>query len=488
MAPFDLAVILLYFGLTLGLGIRAARGQHDADDYFLGARNLPAWAVLISIVATETSAVTVISTPGIGATGNLTFLQLPIGYLAGRIGVAWWLLPGYFRGEQETAYARLEKRFGVGSRRLLSLIFLVTRFMGDGVRVYAGAIPLALLAGWDPATAIVVMGAITLLYTWFGGLRAVIWTDVLQWLVYVGGGIIALLIAWQLGGGMEDSLQRAREAGKLQVFDWHLSLTAPYTFLAGLLGGGLLSAASHGTDHLIVQRLLGTRSLKDAGIALVGSGVVVILQFALFLLIGTALWAAGMAPEGVASDQYFSRFIVTHLPPGVAGLLIAGILAAAMSTQASSINALASSFTHDQYVPLTGITDPATLLKVGRRVSLAWGIALVLAALGFQYFTGGGNTPVVVLALSIASITYGVLLGGYILAGTRWIIPGRSLIHGAGATVALMLVTVFANRLSAAGWTFLTPAGRLAWPWYVPLGTLLMIGITAGSARLVRKR
>jgi Na+/proline symporter len=425
----DLLVIGLYFLVTLGIGFWATRRQETAGDYFLGARNLPAWAVLLSIVATETSALTVISVPGIGARGDLGFLQLTFGFLAGRIGVALWLLPGYFRGDQETAYARLESRFGTATRRLVSVVFLVTRFLGDGVRIFAGAIPLALVTGWSIPVAIVAMGGATLVYTYFGGLKAVVWADVVQLAVYLG-----------------------------------------------LIGGAMLSAASHGTDQLIVQRLLATRSLQDARTALVGSGVVVILQFLLFLLVGSAIWAAGLAPNAIPADQIFPRFILDHLPAGLAGLVVAGILAAAMSTISSSINALASSMTHDLYAGWSGRREPTHLLRVGRLFSAVWGTGLVLSALFFQYYAGGTDTPVVVLALSVASITYGGLLGTYILAGSRRT-SGRDVVGAVGITVVAMLLVVFAKPLSASpAFSWLAPAARLAWPWYVPLGTLIAVG------------
>ncbi len=485
MSPLDLTVIVLYFGATLGIGLWATRRQETAGDYFLGARNLPAWAVLLSIVATETSALTVISVPGLGARGSLVFLQLTFGYFVGRAAVAAWLLPGYFRGEQETAYARLESRFGTGTRRLVSVVFLVTRFLGDGVRIFAGAIPLALVTGWTVPTAILAMGMITLVYTWFGGLRAVVWADVVQLTVYLAGGVAALVIAWELAGGAGAALTAAHAAGKLRVIDPAINLTGTYTLLGGLVGGALLSAASHGTDHLIVQRLLATRSLRDARVALVGSGAVVILQFLLFLLVGSAIWAAGLAPETVKADEIFPRFILAHLPAGLAGLLIAGILAAAMSTIASSINALASSMTHDLYAGWTGRREPAHLLRVGRVFSLVWGIGLIGAALLFFAYASGTDTSVVVLALSIASITYGALLGTYVLAA-RW--PrarGRDVVGAVLVTVGVMLVVVFARRLAehaALGW--LGPVGRLAWPWYVPLGTLLAFGTGVGLSYL----
>jgi SSS family transporter len=487
MSTPDLAVIVVYFILTLGIGLWSTRRQSTAGDYFLGARDLPAWAVLFSIVATETSALTVLSVPGVGARGDLTFLQIAFGYLVGRIVVAAWLLPGYFRGTQETAYARLESRFGVGTRRAMSVVFLATRFLGDGVRIFVGAIPLALLTGWSIPAAIVVMGLVTLGYTWAGGLKAVVWTDVIQLAVYVSGGIAALLIAWRLGGGAAESLSRAADAGHLRVFDFAVNFTSTYTFIGGLVGGALLSAASHGTDHLIVQRLLATRSLGDARKALVGSGVVVILQFLLFLMVGVAIWSAGMAPAELQGDQIFARFIIDQLPMGLAGLLVAGILAAAMSTVASSINALASSMTHDLYAGWTGERDPARLLRIGRAFSIVWGLSLIGAALLFHVYASGTDTPVVVLALSIASVTYGALLGAYILAGAWSRAVGTDVLIAAAVTIALMLVVVFSRPLSAVGrLEWLTPVSRLAWPWYVPLGTALCVLTGLASARIRR--
>ena len=475
MRPLDLAVIAAYFVVTMGIGLWATRSQRTAGDYFLGARDLPAWSVLLSIVATETSALTVISVPGIGARGDLTFLQLPLGYFVGRVVVAYWLLPGYFTGEQETAYARLEHRFGLGTRRLVSGSFLATRFLGDGVRIYAGAIPLALVTGWSVPTAIVAMGGVTLAYTWLGGLKAVVWADVIQLVIYLAGGVAALAIAWRLAGGASAALAAASAEHKLRIFDFSFNLTSTYTFVGGLVGGAMLTAASHGTDHLIVQRLLATRSLGDARRALIGSGVVVVFQFLLFLLAGSAIWAAGRAPTELPADQIFPRFVIDALPAGVAGLVIAGILAAAMSTISSSINALASAVTHDFYAPSTGRTDPAHLMRVGRFVSALWGLALIGAALGFYRMATGTETPVVVLALSIASVTYGALLGTYLLAGIRRV-RGRDVAIATAVTLAVMLVVIFARRLSESGLVpVVAPLGRLAWPWYVPLGTTLCV-------------
>ncbi len=488
MSSPDLIVVALYFGVTLGIGFWATRRQETAGDYFLGARNLPAWAILLSIVATETSALTVISVPGIGARGDLTFLQLTFGFLVGRIGVALWLLPGYFRGNQETAYARLESRFGTTTRRMVSVVFLITRFLGDGVRIFAGAIPLALLTGWTIPTSIVAMGGVTLVYTWFGGLKAVVWADVVQLAVYLTGGVAALLIAWDLAGGAGNALSASWSAGKLKVIVPTMNLTLPYTLAGGLIGGAMLSAASHGTDHLIVQRLLATRSLASARVALIGSGVVVILQFALFLLVGLAIWAAGLAPQEMPADQIFPQFILGHLPTGLAGLVVAGILAAAMSTISSSINALASSMTHDLYASWTGRRDPAHLLRIGKLFSAVWGTALIGGALFFYLYATGTDTPVVVLALSIASITYGALLGTYLLAGWSRA-QSRDVVGAVCVTVILMLLVVFAKPLAVpSALTWLEPASRLAWPWYVPLGTLLAVGTGVVFSYLPRRR
>lgn len=453
MRTLDLAVIAAFFVLTLGLGLWVSRRAQSADDYFLGARDLPAWAVMLSVVATETSALTVISVPGIGARGDFTFLQLAFGYLVGRIAVAVWLLPGYVDGHQQTAYQRLEARFGANTRRMLSVVFLFTRFMADGVRIFAGAIPLALVTGWDVGWAIVAMGAVTLAYTFVGGLKAVVRADALQLGVYMAGGLVALAVAVQLAGGPIPVWQAADAADKLRLFDFSLSFSAPFVFVGAMLGGAMLSAASHGADHLIVQRLLATRSLRDARFALVGSGLLVIVQFTLFLAVGTAIWAAGLAPAELPGDQVFARFIVQHLPVGVAGLLVAGVLAAAMSTISSSISALASSMTNDLYASISGRSDPKHLLAVGRAFSLLWGLLLTAGALGFHMLGSGRDTPVVVLALSVASVTYGTLLGALVLAawggrlGSR--LSGRDVITGAALAMPCMLVLVFAGRLAA---------------------------------------
>lgn len=461
-------------------GLRLAGRQRDASDYFLGHRGLPWWALMLSVVATETSAITVISIPGIAARGNLTFLQIAFGYLVGRIGVSLLLLPGYFEGTQDTAYQRLERRFGPAARRTASGVFLVTRALADCVRIFATAIPLAIITHWSLPAGIFAIGTVTLVYTWVGGLRAVVWVDVIQLGVYLLGGIATIIVATHLAGGPE-AFGRAWSEHKLTVFDFRPSLHVVYTFWGGLVGGALLTSASHGTDHLIVQRLLAARDLRDAQRALVGSGVFIIAQFALFLLVGTSLWLAGADQPGMRSDAIYPTFVITQLPAGLAGLVVAGILAAAMSSHASAVNSLASASTHDFYAPLSGRSDPAHLLRIGRWLTLAWTVVLVVGAIAFR----DQNTPVVQLALSIASVTYGGLLGTYILGGMWQRAGQRDVIVALCASALLMSPVVLGAVIPQfpASWRWLP---GLAWPWYVPLGTALAVAIGMLSSTVGR--
>jgi SSS family transporter len=477
MRTLDWIVMVAYFAAVVAIGAYFTRKQRDASDYFLGRHTLPWWAVMLSIVATETSALTVISIPGLAARGDLTFLQLPIGYLVGRIGVAVWLLPGYFTGANETAYTRLENRFGPATRKVASAIFMGIRALGDSVRVFATAIPLAIVTGWSIAASVAVVAVVTLVYTWAGGIKAVVWVEVLQLGIYVLGGVATLIAAALLVDGVGNVLGQASELGKLKVIDWSFSFSSTYTFLGGLIGGALLSAASHGTDHLLVQRLLATRNLSDARRALVGSGILVFFQFGLFLLVGTMLWAAGADDPALASDALFPRFAVAQLPPGLSGIVVAGLLAAAMSTLASSLNSLASATTHDFYAPITGRHEKTYLLKVGRWSTVAWAAILAAIALSFR----STDTPVVELALSIASITYGALLGTYILGGVvRGARQLDAIVAIAVATVAMLVVVLVKP------WVF----ADLAWPWYVPLGTAitLVVGWLSSWRHHVRSR
>jgi len=470
--PLDVAVIAAYCAAVIVFGLVLSGRQRDASDYFLGHRGLPWWAIMLSIVATETSALTVISIPGIAARGDLTFLQLAFGYLAGRIGVAALLLPGYFEGTQDTAYQRLERRFGAGARRAASGVFLLTRALADCVRIFATAIPLAIITHWSLPAGILAIGLVTVIYTWVGGLRAVVWVDVIQLGVYLVGGVATLVVATGLAGGA-GAFARAWDAGKLVTLDFTPSFKVLYTFWGGVLGGALLAGASHGTDHLIVQRLLAARGLKDAQRALIGSGAFIIAQFALFLLVGTSLWLAG-ADQGGRSDAIYPSFVITRLPPGLAGLVVAGILAAAMSSHASAVNSLASASTHDFYAPLARRQEPTHLLWVGRWLTLLWTAVLVAGAMAFR----NQNTPVVQLALSVASITYGALLGTYLLGGWWSRARQRDVIVAIIASVLAMTPVVL-----GVPWRVLP---GLAWPWYVPLGTAVTVAVGMASSMFGR--
>lgn len=476
----DGAVLLAYLVGTTALGMWLGRDQKDARDYFVAGRAIPWWAILFSVVATETSALTFISIPGLAYLADLSFLQLALGYLVGRIVIAFTLLPRYYQGELVTAYALLQRRFGVATRRFASIIFMVTRAFGDSVRVFATAIPIALIIGpvIDPKyltpVSILILGAFTIVYTYHGGMRAVVWTDVLQTFVYLFGGIAALwLIGKGVDGGWSAIVSDAAARGKLNVIDTYTGLDRAHTLWAGLIGGAFLSMASHGADQLIVQRLLASSSLRDARRSLIGSGIAVILQFTLFLIIGIGLFAYYGGQTFQRPDEIFPRFIVEAMPPGLTGLVIAAILAAAMSTVSGALNSLSAATTHDIYLPLTGRrADDPGVLRIGKIFTLVWAVILVGGALMYR----AQGTPVVVVALSVASFTYGGLLGGFFL-GMLWRRAiQRDAILGMAVGIAAMTLVVFARPLSTAYPSLaesLAPLGRIAWPWYVLIGTTI---------------
>src|SRR5688500_15736706 len=447
----DFFVLIVYLAGTTALGLWLGRDQKSAKDYFVAGKEIPWWAILFSVVATETSALTFISIPGLAYTTNLGFLQIATGYLLGRIVVSFTLLPRYYKGELVTAYSLLERRFGLTTRRFASIIFMFTRAFGDSVRVFATAIPIALIIGpiipaqYVTPVAILILGVLTLIYTYHGGMRAVVWTDVVQTVVYIGGGVAAIILLGRLvDGGWSTIFERAGSVGKLDVIDTYLGFDRAHTLLAGLIGGAFLSMASHGADQLIVQRLLASSTLKDARKALIGSGVAVLIQFALFLMIGIGLWAFFENRTFPAPDAIFPTFIVENMPPGMTGLVIAAILAASMSTLSGSINSLGAATTHDIYLPLTkrAADDPKTL-RMAKLFSLAWGVGLLTASLLYRQH----GTPVVIVALAIASFTYGALLGGFFL-GILWKRAiQRDAITGMAVGILAMTFVVFANQL-----------------------------------------
>lgn len=476
----DLVVLLAYLATVTTLGLWIGREQRSASDYFVAERAIPWWAVTFSIVASETSALTFISIPGLAYIGDLGFLEVVAGYILGRVMVARILLPRYFHGNLVTAYALLETRFGLGARRFTSVVFMVTRAMADAVRVFATAIPVALIIGpalperYAMPVAILVLGLLTVLYTYRGGMKAVVWTELLQASIYIIGGITAIvLIGRAINGGWSTIIDVAGSAGKLRVISWYTGFDEPHTMFAGLLGGGFLAMASHGADQLIVQRLLSSRSLRDAQIAIIGSGFAVFAQMALFLFVGIGLWVLYDARSFASADSIFPTWIIEQMPHGLIGLIVAAIIAATMSTHSGAINALAASSTHDIYLPITkrSADDPRTL-RVGKLFALGWGLVLTFGALLFKE----QGTPVVVIALSIASFTQGGLLGGFFL-GIFWDRANqRDAIFGMSVGIFAMAFVVFARQLITA-FPGLAPAlggvASIAWPWYVLIGTSL---------------
>lgn len=471
----DLLVVVAYLVGTTWLGVWLGRGQKDAKDYFVAGSTIPWWAVMFSVVATETSALTFISIPSVAYAGNFTFLQIATGYVIGRIVIAFTLLPRYYQGELVTAYSLLERRFGTSTRRFASLIFMATRTFGDSVRLFATAIPLALIIGQVVAPeyvrplSILVLGVFTVIYTYHGGMRAVVWTDVVQTGVYLFGGLAALyLLGAAADGGWGAIWGQAAAAGKTRLIDPTLALDPnPNTLWAGLIGGAFLSMASHGADQIIVQRLLASQNLADARKALITSGVVVVLQFALFLTIGIGLWAYYDAQKFSPADSVFPKFIIEGMPPGLTGLVIAALLAAAMSTVSGALNSLSAATTHDIYLPLKGRPhDHPSAFKAARMFTLMWAAILIGGALLYRE----QGTPVVVIALAIASFTYGGLLGAFFLAILWRRAIQRDAITGMAVGITLMTFVVFANQLKGS-MPVLEPLSRIAWPWYVLIGT-----------------
>lgn len=451
----DIGVLVLYLAGVTAWGAWLGRGQKGGTDYFLGSRSLPWVAVMLSVVATETSTLTFLSVPGVAYAGSLVFLQLTFGYLIGRIVVSVLLLPSYYAGSLSTAYQLLETRFGIGARRFTSAIFMVTRLFADSVRLFATAIPLALITGWPYPVSIAVIGLLTVVYTYFGGIKAVVWVDAVQMGLYLFGAVVTILMIQALvPGGWSEVFASSGAQGKLRLLDFSLDPSVPYTIFAGVFGGAALTMASHGTDQLIVQRLLTCTDQRSAQKALVGSGAVVIIQFLLFLVVGLGLWAFYGGRPFDSTDEIFAFFIVEQLPPGLTGLLIAGVFAAAMSSLSSSINSLASATAYDYWAPIVGATDDdERILRAGKIFTLVWAALLIGGAILFIPLSR--ETSAVEVALGIASLVYGGLLGAFAL-GVFTSRPGQTAAI-IGMAVGIGTVTIFRDAM--------------AWPWYVLVGS-----------------
>ena len=458
----DAAIVMLYMLAVLALGLWIGRGQQTAVRYFLGDRSLPWGALLLSIVATETSTVTFLSIPGLAAAagGNLTFLQITFGYIVGRLGVIFVLLPLYFRGQPFTAYEVLETRFGRLSRRLVSSLFLLTRNASDALRLFLTALVLQIVLGLDLGISVVVIGVVTILYTFIGGARSVIWNDCIQFVIYMLGAVAAVvIIVGAVPDGLAGVLDYAAAEQKLRIFDFDLSLVAPgMTFWAGLAGGAFLTAATHGTDQMMVQRYLSARSQGQAALALGLSGFVVLLQFALFLLIGVGLASllSGTATD-LRNDQLFAYFIVHYMPVGLLGFTLAAVFAAAMSTLSSSLNSSAAAFINDIWLPLRrSAPEEAAKLRMSRAATIVFGLVQTGIALVFGMLVS--NESIVANVLKISGFAAGPVLGLYFLGVFAPRVRQRAALLGFVAGVAVLSSVAYTTAVH--------------WAWYALLGSI----------------
>ncbi len=474
----DYIIIVAYLIGVAIFGIVSGGKQRSVKDYFLGSKQVPWWAVCFSIVAAETSTLTFISIPGLAYIANLNFLQVTFGYLLGRIVVAFVFLPAYSKGELKTAYTFLETRFGGKTRSFASIVFLFTRMAADGVRLAATAIPLYLMISMSNELAIIIIAGVALIYTYTGGVKGVIWVDVIQMFIYLGGAVLAgIFLVNIIPGGWSAIVSSAAATDKFNIINLGFSngisgfFSDPYTLIGGLLGGAFLSMASHGTDQLIVQRLLTTKTVKDSQKAIIGSGIIVIIQFAIFLVVGVMLYAyygtLNFASLGITKpDEIFPKFIIDVLPAGVTGIIIAGLFAAALSTLGGSISSLSSSTMLDLYTPFFGKEgDDKRQLAISRLFTIMWAILLVMAAMFFM----NSSKAVVEIALSISSFTYGGLLGTFLLGIINKKVTQEDALAGFVAGIFIM-ITVISLKLVA--WTWYTIVGVIA---TIAIGSLLSV-------------
>jgi SSS family transporter len=458
--------------------LRFRRSQRSLRDYFLADRNIPWWAIALSIVAAETSTLTIISIPGLAFDTDLRFLQVVFGYLLARIIISLIFIPQYFRGEMYTAYQLIERRFGRSLYSLTAGLFLVTRAAAEGVRVFAVSIVVAIAIGTGEVASIAIITLLTMIYTFEGGMAAVIWTDVVQMAIYLGGTLVGFFTILQaVPGGWATVHAMAAAADKLRVLDFSPVLHRTYTFWAGIIGGTFLTTASHGTDQLMVQRLLAARSERQSKAALLASGAAILFQFTLFLIVGVMLFAfyntqGGGRPAG-SSDRIFPTFIVQHMSHGISGLLIAAILAAAMSNLSAALNSLSSTSIIDFYLRRNPEVSETRRVAVSRLSTVLW--ALVLFGLALLSRRGG---RVVELGLSIASVAYGALLGVFLLG----VLTRRA--HQCGAIIGM--------ACGLAAEIYVWSATRVPWTWYVLIGTVVtfLVGYAASivSAEAMESR
>lgn len=444
----DLSIIIIFLAGFSLYGIYQSRLNTSSEDYFLGGRNLPWPVAMLSIVATETSVLTFISVPGLAYRGDWFFLQLAIGYIIGRILVSLFLLPQYFKSGITSIYEIIGHKFGPEIQKVASGVFLITRILADGVRFLATAVVVQVITGWSMPLAVLLIGAVTLIYTLSGGIRTVVWVDSIQFILYLFGGIASILIVLNLlDQSFFEAISILAAEGKLDIFNWQGDFfKEPYYFLSAIAGGALLSLSSHGVDYMMVQRVLGTRNLDSARKAMVGSGIFVFLQFSVFLLAGSLIYLL-MGGVELERDREFTSFIVNYLPIGLKGVLLAGVLSAAMSTLSSSINSLASS-------TVTDWLGGGQSIKKSQWISLIWGMVLIAIALLFDE----SDSAIVIVGLQIASFTYGGLLGLFLISKMKRSFHSISLIIGLLASLAIV---------------FVLKMNGIAWTWFVGISVLV---------------
>ncbi|HEY8551477.1 MAG TPA: sodium:solute symporter [Vicinamibacterales bacterium] len=471
LSPLDYAVITGYLLAITAFGSYFARFQKTTRDYFLTGRSVPGWAICCTVVATETSTLSFIGVPAQSYAGNMTFLQLVLGYIVGRFIVSLLFLPAYFRGELLTSYELLQRRFGGPVKNLSAVVFLLTRSLADGVRLYATALVISVVTQTNVTLIVLVLGAAMIVYTMRGGVAAVIWTDVVQLFVYVAGALIVFFsLLGSIDGGFGAVLEAGRAADKFRVFDFALDATRVYTFWAGLLGGIALTLATHGTDQFLVQRLLAGRSLRDAAAGLVASGFVVFAQFVLFLVIGVMLYTYyQQTPLPVPlerNDEILSIYVVHSLRNGAAGFIVAAIVAAALSP---SINSMAATTINDFYLKyVRPDADEARLLYLSKVATVFWGVVQIGVAIAAQKMEQG----VLDAGLSVLSLATGAVLGAFVLGTLR---------PQTGATA--MMIGMLAGLLAMVGvWGFTS----IAWTWYTLIGATVTVVVALAAAPLVR--
>jgi SSS family transporter len=502
----DWFVILLYLGGIIGLGVWFGKDQRNTRDYFLGSRNIPWWGIGVSIVAAETSALTIIGVPAIAYGSNILFIQMIVGYVIARIILAVVMVPHYMKGEIYSPYQLLEQHLGRGPRRLAGGFFLFLETMAAGVRVYVACIPIRLLLGEsvcsfgglvDPILgAILLFVGLSLLYTYIGGVKAVIWTDAVQFGLFLAGGVFALFyIPTLIDGGWGAVMAQAGAAGKLAWLNTSFTFSAPFNIWMGVIGGTVMVLSTHGAEQLIVQRVLACRDVADGRKALALSAVLIFPLFLIFLLVGVMLWAFYQGhpfqiplPEarpGIKSNDFiFPIFMMTEVPHILKGFLIVAILSAAMSSISSAITSLASVSTMDFVKQIVKGRDEEYFLRFSKISTVFWAAVLV----GTAWLTRE-VTFVLNAAFSLRGLTAGALLGSLIIALFWKRLGARATMAGMTASLVVMnLIYWPANVVVTKDWWLRTFGAEVFWPWFTLIGTLVTLGVAWGVARVWPER